>query len=92
MELEKIILSEISQVQKAKDHIFLHMWNIDLIQIQAGHTKGRTQRREREGKRRKLRMSIWLMYFLYKNEYRIFKPVEIIIGRALRYKGEKQRR
>jgi hypothetical protein len=31
------------------------------------------------------------MYFLYKNEYRIFKPVEITIGRGLRQKGEKQR-
>jgi hypothetical protein len=32
MELENIILSDVSQVQKAKDHIFSsHMWNIDLI-------------------------------------------------------------
>jgi hypothetical protein len=30
-----------------------------------------------------------LIYFLYKNEYRIFKPVEITIRRALRSKGEK---
>jgi hypothetical protein len=30
MELENIILSEISQVQKTKKHIFCHMWNIDL--------------------------------------------------------------
>jgi hypothetical protein len=30
------------------------------------------------------------MYFLYKNEYRIFKPIEITIRRGLRYKGEKK--
>jgi hypothetical protein len=29
------------------------------------------------------------MYFLYKNEYRIFKPVEISIRRGVRQKGEK---
>jgi hypothetical protein len=29
------------------------------------------------------------MYFLYKDEYRIFKPDEIIIRRRLRQKGEK---
>jgi hypothetical protein len=31
------------------------------------------------------------MYFLYKNEYRIFKPVEITIRRRLREKEEKWR-
>jgi hypothetical protein len=30
------------------------------------------QVREKEGKRKKLRRCIQLMYFLYKNEYRIF--------------------
>jgi hypothetical protein len=37
MELENIILTEVSQVQKAKGcmHIFSHIWNIDLIHIQA---------------------------------------------------------
>jgi hypothetical protein len=36
MELENIILSEVSQVQKAKGwHVFSHMWNIDPIQMQA---------------------------------------------------------
>jgi hypothetical protein len=30
------------------------------------------------------------MYFLYKNEYRIFKPVEITVRRGLREKGEKE--
>jgi hypothetical protein len=38
------------------------------------------KRAKKEG--RKLRKSIWLMYFLYKNEYRIFKPVEITKRRA----------
>jgi hypothetical protein len=28
------------------------------------------------------------MYSLYKNEYRIFKPIEITITRGLKYKGE----
>jgi hypothetical protein len=35
MELENIILSEVSQTQKAKSlHVLSHMWNIDLIQMQ----------------------------------------------------------
>jgi hypothetical protein len=46
---------------------------------------------KREGKRRKLRRRLLLMYLLYKNAYRIFKPVEIRIRRGLRQK-EKQRR
>jgi hypothetical protein len=29
------------------------------------------------------------MYFLYENEYRIFKPVEMTIRMGLREKGEK---
>jgi hypothetical protein len=37
--------------------------------------------RERKYKRRKLRR---LMYSLYKNEYRIFKPASAIIRKALR--------
>jgi hypothetical protein len=32
------------------------------------------------------------MYFLYKNEYRNFKPVETTIRRGLRQKEENQRR
>jgi hypothetical protein len=28
------------------------------------------------GKGKKLRRWIWLMYFLYKDEYRVFKPVK----------------
>jgi hypothetical protein len=35
---------------------------------------------------------MWVMYFLYKNECRIFKPVEITIRRGLRQKGEKWKR
>jgi hypothetical protein len=31
------------------------------------------------------------MYFLYKNEYGIFKPVEINVRRKLRYRGGKKR-
>jgi hypothetical protein len=31
------------------------------------------------------------MYFLYKNEYRIVKPVGITIRRGLKEKGEKWR-
>jgi hypothetical protein len=33
IEMENIILGEISQVQKAKNCMLSHMWNIDLIQI-----------------------------------------------------------
>jgi hypothetical protein len=29
------------------------------------------------------------MYFLYKNEYKIFKPVETTIRKGLKYKEEK---
>jgi hypothetical protein len=32
-----------------------------------------------------------LNYSLYKNEYRIFKPVETTIRKGLRYKEEKQK-
>jgi hypothetical protein len=32
----------------------------------------------------KKRRCIWLIYSLYKNEYRIFKPVEATIRRGLR--------
>jgi hypothetical protein len=32
---------------------------------------------------------LWLMYFLYKNEYSILKPVEITIRKGLRQKGER---
>jgi hypothetical protein len=33
---------------------------------------------------KKLRRGIWLMYFLYKNEYRIFKTVETTLRRGQR--------
>jgi type IV secretory pathway component VirB8 len=62
--------------------------NIDLIQIQKYYEKQVTLREvtyERgKAKKRKLRRWIWLMYFQYKNEYRIIKPVEISIRRGLR--------
>jgi hypothetical protein len=50
------------------------------VMLRVGHIQ------EREDKRRKLRRWICLTYFpyLYKNEYRIFKPVEITIRRRLR--------
>jgi hypothetical protein len=35
MELENIILNEVTQVQKSKGHVFSHMWTRDPIQIQA---------------------------------------------------------
>jgi hypothetical protein len=52
MKLENIILSEVSQIQKAKSQVFSHMWNIDLTQIQQYYEKQVTQ--DGEGKRRKL--------------------------------------
>jgi hypothetical protein len=41
LELENIILSEVNQVQKAKQrlHVFSHMWKTDLIQIQQYYEK-----------------------------------------------------
>jgi hypothetical protein len=39
MELKNIILNEVSQVQKAKNHVFSHMWNIGLIQMQQYYEK-----------------------------------------------------
>jgi hypothetical protein len=59
MKLESIILSEVSQVQKAKSNVFFHIWNIDLIQIQQYYEKQVTLRGDHiqagEGKRKKLR-------------------------------------
>jgi hypothetical protein len=36
MELENIILSEVSQAQKTNNHVFPHMWTLDQGQIQQG--------------------------------------------------------
>jgi hypothetical protein len=59
MELENIILSEVSQVQRAKGYVFSHTWNIDLIQTQQYYEKQVMLRRghiqERNYKRRKSR-------------------------------------
>jgi hypothetical protein len=53
MELENVILSEVSQDQKVKSHMFSHMWNIDLIQIQQYYEQQVTLREGhiREGER-----------------------------------------
>jgi hypothetical protein len=34
MELENITLSKVSQVWKTQGHVFSHMWNINLKQMQ----------------------------------------------------------
>jgi hypothetical protein len=69
-------------------HVFSHMWNIDTTQIQSILCKQVTLRGghiwKRKGKRSKLRWWIWLMYFLYENEYRIFKVVEVTRRRGVR--------
>jgi hypothetical protein len=58
MELENIILIEVSQLQNTRSHIFSHMWNTDLIQILQYYVKQVMLRgghiQEGEGKRRKL--------------------------------------
>jgi hypothetical protein len=87
-ELENITLSEANQAQKAKGHVFSLICGTEAqykykqyyqkqVMLRGGHYQ------EREGKRQKLRRWIWLMYFLYKNEYTIFKPVEITTRRGL---------
>jgi hypothetical protein len=45
--------------------------------------KGEVTHEWGRGKQRKLR-SMWLMYSVYKNEYRIFKLVETTIRRGLK--------
>jgi hypothetical protein len=60
MELENIILSKVSQAQRAKNCMFFcHMWTSDLTQIQQYYERQVTLRgshiQDREGKRRKLR-------------------------------------
>jgi hypothetical protein len=39
LELENIILSEVSWVQRPNAHVFSHMWNINLMQIQQYYEK-----------------------------------------------------
>jgi hypothetical protein len=54
--------------------------------------KNSSQQWEATYKRRRVKKEVKkvkLMYCLYKNEHRIFYPVEITIRRGLRYKGEK---
>jgi hypothetical protein len=43
-----------------------------------GHTKGKALIRK-EGQKKEVNKVIGVMYFLYKNEYIIFKPVELTI-------------
>jgi hypothetical protein len=78
-------------LHKGPSLLQLHVFHTDLIRIQQYHEKQVTLRgghiREKEGKRR----GIWLMYFIFKNEYRIFKPVKITIKMGLREKEEKHR-
>jgi hypothetical protein len=45
MEVENIILSEVSPAHKAKSHMFSHMWIIDLKQMQQYYEKLVTQGR-----------------------------------------------
>jgi hypothetical protein len=53
MEVENIILSEVSQAQKAKSHMLSLRWTVDLnkcsILWDIGHTKGTQGDRAREG-------------------------------------------
>jgi hypothetical protein len=77
MGLENINLSDVSQAQKAKGlHVFSHMWNTDPMQMQQYYEKQVTlmgcHLQGGGGERRKLGRWIWLMYFLFKNEYGIF--------------------
>jgi hypothetical protein len=59
IQLDNISLSDVSQVQKTKSHIFSHKWNIDLIQIHQYYEKQVMLRGgyipKGEGRRRKLR-------------------------------------
>jgi hypothetical protein len=57
------------------------MWNVDLTQIgKTGHIKAQVILREMED----IRRWIELKYSLYKNTYRILKPVGTTIRRGLK--------
>jgi hypothetical protein len=82
MELENFIWSEGNQVQKVKSYMFSLICGIQTYKqyyIKQVTFSGHIQ--EREATRRKFRRWISLMYSLYKNECRIFKPVETTIRR-----------
>jgi hypothetical protein len=44
VELEDIILSEVSQLQKAKIQVFSHVWIVDLMKMQQYYEKQFTPR------------------------------------------------
>jgi hypothetical protein len=59
MALENIMLSEVGQVQRAKSHIFYHMWYIDLKQIQQYYEKQVTLRESHiQRKKNKIKMNV----------------------------------
>jgi hypothetical protein len=82
--MERLIVCEVSQIQKAKVACFLsyveYRPNKNISSIRkTGHSKGKVTNegeRERERHRR--------VYFLHKNVHRIFKPVETTIKRGLK--------
>jgi hypothetical protein len=84
MELENIIISEVSQDQKAKSHKFSFLCeyrpntNTTFLR-KTGHAKQRSHMRGRGQKKEVEKLNI-----LYKSEYRIFKPVETTIIKGLR--------
>jgi hypothetical protein len=51
------------------------VWNIDLKQTQAGHAKGRSHMRE--GWQKKEVNKVNIMYFLYKNEFKILNLLKL---------------
>jgi hypothetical protein len=84
---------KLARLRRPKASYVLSYWNIDLIQMQQYYEKQVTLKgchiAEGAGKGRKLRKEMWLMYSLYKNEYRIFKLFQTTIRRGLWEKEEK---
>jgi hypothetical protein len=80
IELGNIILNEVSQAQKNKGPIFFLICGIwTQYKYKQYYEKQVTPKEghiwKKECKEKKLRRWIWLMYFLYKNDYRTFKYV-----------------
>jgi hypothetical protein len=63
-------------IGRAGDFIQVQQYYETLVTLRGGHT------REGEGKRRKLRWWTWLIYSLYKNEYRNLKAAETTIRKG----------